>query len=391
MELTNLRSNNPSVRCIKSAASSEPKMNQSMRQLLVALCLLTVFLSANSSAGDPPKWLSEVAIPPRSTKDASITRTVPAFTDAAQLLQYQRYTLAEWSRFLGAYEHQAGSPVKYSVLEKVEHEPGIVRWLIEYETEPGQQVQAFLLMPAEIKTKQPAVVVFHSTVENSLFQPVGLSGKENPTVGEAEMRKAYALHLARQGYVTLSPRNYLWPKNLGIAAKEQAAAFHKRNSDRTGMARMLLDALRAVDLLCSLDQVDSNRIGAIGHSLGAKEVLYLAAFDPRVIATVSCEGGLGINQSNWDAPWYLGAGCVKSDFDLNHHQLVAAIAPRAFLLIGGQSADGDASLPLLQEAHQSYRTTGNPDHLGFYNHRQGHVVTEESLQRSLDWLNWKLK
>lgn len=366
-------------------------MNQPIRQLLITLCLSTVLLSAGALAGDPPKWLNEVAIQPSSAKDSSITRSIPAFANAAQLQQYQRDTLTEWSRFLGAYENHVASPVNYSVLEKVEHEPGIDRWLVEYETEPGQMVQAFLLMPADNKAKLPGVVVFHSTVENSLFQPVGLSGKENPAVGEAEMRKAYALHLARQGYVTLSPRNYLWPKNIGIAAKEQAAAFHKRNPDRTGMARMLLDAVRSVDLLCSLDQVDSTRIGAIGHSLGAKEVLYLAAFDPRVIATVSCEGGLGIGQSNWDAPWYLGAGCVKSDFDLNHHQLVAAIAPRSFLLIGGQSADGEASLPLLQEALKAYTATSTPERLGFYNHRQGHVVTEEALQRSLDWLNWQLK
>ncbi|MFO0943369.1 MAG: dienelactone hydrolase family protein [Pirellulales bacterium] len=372
-------------------------MKQTLHQLLVPIFLLTVILAVNAEAGDPPEWLSEVAIPLSNGKDAVIQRFVPTYADALQLRQYQQVTLAEWSKFLGAFEHRSVLPKKFSVLERWEHEPGIARWLIEYETEPGQQVQAFLLMPSEIKeklpgkVKLPGVVVFHSTVDNSLFQPVGLSGKEDVAVTEAEMRKAYALHLARQGYVTISPRNYLWPKNFGIAAKEQAAAFQKRSPDRTGMARMLLDGHCAVDILCSLDQVDSSRIGVVGHSLGAKEALYLAAFDPRVIASVSCEGGLGIGQSNWDAPWYLGAGCVKSSFDLNHHQLVAAIAPRAFLLIGGQSADGDASLPLLQEAYQAYVAAGKPEHLGFYNHCQGHVVTEQALQRSLEWLHWRLK
>ena len=69
---------------------------------------------------------------------------------------------------------------------------------------------------------------------------------------------------------------------------------------------MLYDASRAVDLLVAIEDVDPHRIGAIGHSLGAKEVLYLAAFDERVRAVVSSEGGIGLSYSNWDAPWYLG-------------------------------------------------------------------------------------
>jgi hypothetical protein len=36
-----------------------------------------------------------------------------------------------------------------------------------------------------------------------------------------------------------------------------------------------------------------DRVFAIGHSLGAKEVLYLAGFDERIRAAVSSEGGIG--------------------------------------------------------------------------------------------------
>ncbi len=57
---------------------------------------------------------------------------------------------------------------------------------------------------------------------------------------------------------------------------------------------MLLDGMVAMNVLESLPSVDPKRMGAIGHSLGAKEALYLAAFDPRVRAAVSSEGGVGI-------------------------------------------------------------------------------------------------
>jgi dienelactone hydrolase len=57
------------------------------------------------------------------------------------------------------------------------------------------------------------------------------------------------------------------------------------------MAKMLYDAMVAVDILAALPEVDPKRLCSVGHSLGAKEVLYLAAFDERIRATVSSEGG----------------------------------------------------------------------------------------------------
>ena len=81
------------------------------------------------------------------------------------------------------------------------------------------------------------------------------------------------------------------------------------------MAKMLLDAVVAVDLLAAMEGVNADRIGTVGHSLGAKEVLYLAAFDERIKVTVSSEGGIGTRFSNWDAPRTpraAGVGCTAA-------------------------------------------------------------------------------
>lgn len=64
----------------------------------------------------------------------------------------------------------------------------------------------------------------------------------------------------------------------------------------------------------------------MGHSLGAKEALYLAAFDERIKAAVASEGGTGFRSTNWDAAWYLGPAIRDENFSLNHHQLLALIA-----------------------------------------------------------------
>ena len=60
--------------------------------------------------------------------------------------------------------------------------------------------------------------------------------------------------------------------------------------------------MRGVDLLESLPQVDASRIGAVGHSLGAIESLYLAAFDERVQVAVASEAGLDFSFTNWHDP-----------------------------------------------------------------------------------------
>ena len=94
---------------------------------------------------------------------------------------------------------------------------------------------------------------------------------------------------------------------------------------------MLYDSLVAVDILAALPEVDAARIGCVGHSLGAKETLYLAAFDERVKATVSSEGGIGTKFSNWDAAWYLGPSIKEPSFTHEHHELLALAAPRPVL------------------------------------------------------------
>ena len=149
---------------------------------------------------------------------------------------------------------------------------------------------------------------------------------------------------------------------------------------------MLFDAQRAVDVLDNLSEVDPGRIGAMGHSLGAKEALYLAAFDERVKVTVSNEGGVGIDFSNWDAPWYLGRGI--HDFGHQHHELLALIAPKPFLLIGGDFADGKKSEPYIDAVKPVYGLYGKDKmkNIKLLNHGQGHSAIHVAQSWTYNWL-----
>ena len=135
-----------------------------------------------------------------------------------------------------------------------------------------------------------------------------------------------------------------------------------------------------------------DRIGAIGHSLGAKEALYLAAFDHRVRATVSSEGGIGLADSNWDAPWYLGEAIRRPGFALEHGQVLALAAPRAFLLIGGDSADGDASWPYDRRGPaRSGRSSAPPTRSACSTIARGTPSPQIAQARAYEWLDWFLR
>ena len=58
----------------------------------------------------------------------------------------------------------------------------------------------------------------------------------------------------------------------------------------SGTMKGIWNHIRAVDLLESLPEVDPDRIGVIGHSLGGHNALFVAAFDQRIRAVVSSCG-----------------------------------------------------------------------------------------------------
>ncbi|TWT34757.1 hypothetical protein Enr8_21710 [Blastopirellula retiformator] len=154
---------------------------------------------------------------------------------------------------------------------------------------------------------------------------------------------------------------------------------------------MLADEMRAVDVLFAQEDVDPKRIGAYGHSLGAKEALYLTAFDNRVCAAVASEGGIGMDSTNWEAPWYLGPIVKSEGFTRRHDDLIALIAPRPFLALGGETgrgcADGVRSWPELLVGQRVAALYEQPLRIGLWNHGEGHHLSADSGKRIVEWLN----
>src|SRR5258706_11765740 len=275
------------------------------------LCLAE---AGDGKSKDVP-WLDEIRQPPAklpedapNLSDLLVDSSGKPIDSLAGWEDRRKELRKWWLDFLGPLPAERKAAPKVKVLEENRLE-GVIRQLVEYEVEPGISTQAYVLKPAKLNAKAPGIVAFHSTVNESIRQPAGVEGVPE---------KAFGLQFVRQGRVVFCPRNYLWPDNTHIAAKEEAEKFQKRMPKSKGMAKMLYDSLVAVDILASLPEVDAERLGAVGHSLGAKETLYLAAFDERIKVTVSSEGGIGTKFSNWDAQWYLGDSIKETSFTHEH-------------------------------------------------------------------------
>jgi dienelactone hydrolase len=352
----------------------------------VAGCAVaSTFAPAPLAAQDQPhvSWLREIQQPPVALpKDAPQLGELLVDASGRRITTLESWTARReelrrwWLDFLGPLPAERKAAPKLTVVEEDRTE-GVVRQLVRYDIEPGLATEAYLLKPEKPTGKAPGIAVFHSTVPYSIRQPAGLEGAPE---------KFFGLRYAKQGCVCFCPRNYLWPQTVGISARPEAEKYIARVRGSKGMAKMLYDALVAVDILVAQPDVDSGRIGAVGHSLGAKETLYLGAFDERVKAIVSSEGGIGTKFSNWEAAWYLGPAIKEPTFTHEHHELLALTAPRPFLLLGGNSADGDRGWPFIAAALPVYELYGKPARLGQFMHGKGHNVPPEAEQRIENWL-----
>ncbi|MEK6258452.1 MAG: dienelactone hydrolase family protein [Planctomycetota bacterium] len=368
-------------------------MRHAVRIVLVLAIASSVEFTMNSRAAScraadvEVSWLADVQRPPEKPSAFDVGTIQPLLVteagdpvrDLAGWNKRREAVRAAWLSFLGPMP-AAPANNKIEVL-KSEPLPDGTRQLIRYECEAGLFVEAYLLHPdtAKFPGPRPGIVALHPTTASTFDETAGVSGKEPRQLG---------LLLMRRGFVVICPRCFLWQdaETLPLAVEK----FRARHPDTLGMHKMLYDAKRATDVLVAQPNVNAKRIGAVGHSLGAKETLYLAAFDDRIKAAVASEGGLALKSTNWDASWYLGPKIREATFERNHHELLALIAPRAFLILGGESgpgaADGERSWPLIEAALPVYRLYNQSPRVGLLNHRQGHSIPDEAGAKLIEWL-----
>lgn len=237
----------------------------------------------------------------------------------------------------------------------------VLRRKIEYTTEPGYRLRAFLFLPATQPDKKlPAILCLHQTTNIGKEEPAGLGG--NPNLH-------YALHLAQRGYVTLAPD---YP-SFG----ERKYDFDAKHGYVSGTMKAIWDNMRGIDLLQSLPGVDPERIGCIGHSLGGHNTMFTAAFDTRIKALVSNCGFTRFHKYyngklvGWTSPRYMPriASVHENNPDkvlFDFTEIVASFAPRPFLAsspVRDNNFEVSGVRDVIAVAKPIYVLYGKPDNL----------------------------
>jgi len=335
--------------------------------------LIPLFLTAACLGAEPLPDLQRPpqAIPADMPKLSTLTTTTGgvAITKASDWPARRQELRQAWEKTLGGLSQRKVALVpEFLATESL---PSFTRQKVTYQIEEGVRIDAMLMVPKDAKGKLPGIVLFHPTYSNHYARAVGL---EDP---EQELHQA--VQLVEQGFVVLAPRCFIY-SDLPPGYKKKGEPIYAANTRYLqerhplwrGITRMTWDGIRALDFIEALPNVDPHRLGIFGHSLGAKEVIYVAAFDERVKCTVSSEGGVGLKFSNWDDIWYLGPDIKRPGFVREHHELLALIAPRPFLLLAGNASDNDLSWAFIEAALPVYQLLGVREDLGWVNHRLGH-------------------
>jgi dienelactone hydrolase len=197
-----------------------------------------------------------------------------------------------------------------------------VRKKITYGSDLHSRVSAYLLVPKEVRRGgTPAMICLHDDSPQGKDEPAGLGVRDS-------MR--YADELAERGYVCLVP---------DYPSYGESGDFEKK-AYASGSLKAVWDNIRGIDLLETLPEVSTRRVGIIGHGLGGQSALLTAALDYRIAAVVSSSGFTTFARyrhgdlADWANPRLMPRirdvyhnDPAKIPFDFG--ELLATLAPRA--------------------------------------------------------------
>jgi dienelactone hydrolase len=269
-----------------------------------------------------------------------------------------------------------------------------VRRKIRYTVGDGDRITAYLLIPHDVERLAPAVVAMHQTVNSGKDEVVGLDGHQD---------FAYGHELAERGYVVLAP-DYLTAGERVYPGEEafESGPFYDQQPNWSMVGKNVEDSMAAVDVLCALDWVDKERIGAIGHSHGGHNAIFAVALDERIKVGVSNCGMSVFSEEEERLEWSLEEGYIyipalreyflqgkETPFDI--HEIAALIAPRPWLNISSYSDVAYGNQEFLAEVgvllYQVYELYEEQHAFSYLMHGNGHSFPQYARSLAYSWLD----
>lgn len=257
---------------------------------------------------------------------------------------------------------------------------GIIQFRVRFRWTPDEETEGYLLRPdMSSGEKLPAVITVFYEPESA--------------VGAGRAYRDFAYQLAKRGFITLSIGT-----SHASEAKTYALYYPSIDSATVQPLSMLAyAAANAWNALAKFSGVDSTRIGIMGHSFGGKWAMFASCLYEKFTCAVWSDPGIVFESDrpsvNYWEPWYLGyhpkpwrtRGLITANnpayglyprliaegYDL--HELHALMAPRPFLVSGGEedpprrwiplnhSINVNAKLGVRNRVAMTNRSTHSPD------------------------------
>ena len=249
---------------------------------------------------------------------AQLDRFRATFADVSQWQARRERTRAQVLAQTGLDADAPRPPLNPIMRDRRQHE-GYTVESVGFEATPGFYVYGSLYRPGHRGGPHPAVLSLHGHWD----QPNG-GGRFRP---DNQLRCAA---LARMGAVVLA---------IDMIGFGESARHGWDHESAFTMPLQLWSNWRAVDLLCSLAEVDPDRIAVTGASGGGTQTLLLALTDDRVAASVP----VCMVSSHFFGGCVCESGCpihLTPEHETNNADIAAAFAPKPQLLI---SVGGDWS------------------------------------------------
>jgi cephalosporin-C deacetylase-like acetyl esterase len=227
----------------------------------------------------------------------------------------------------------------------------------------GETVPGLLMLPKGRTEKLPCVICMHGHLSNK---------RELLPVMEG---------LAKEGYASIAI-DVEWHGDRQEKGKSMISLEFYRTRD--AIVQTIIDLRRTIDFVQAQPEIDANRIGYIGASLGGILGLILAGVDSRIDAMV-CVGGGGSLQAFFRF-LTVPADLAKAWVPIDPINFAECISPTALLMMHSKT---DLIVPP-SAAKAIYERVGEPKKLLWY--KKGHVMpADEIVEESVKWFGEHLR
>jgi acetyl esterase/lipase len=267
---------------------------------------------------------------------------------------------------------------------------GFVRLTISYQSDAATRVPAHLYLPKGLVAgkRAPAMLALHQTAARGKMD---VSGE-----ADAPKNRGYAKELAQRGYVVLAPD---YPSFGDYPCDFKDGRF------ASGTMLGVMNHMRGIDLLQAREEVDPDRIGVIGHSLGGHNAMFLGVFDLRPKVIVSSSGWTpfhdyyGGKLDGWTSDRYMprirdvyGRDPNRMPFDF--YEVAAALAPRAFFSnspVGDDNFDVRGVRKAEAEARKVFALLNAEDRFQIRYSSGGHDFSDEARRDAYTFIDRALQ